>query len=246
MHRFFVDPENITEGTALLDGSEYEHLTRVLRLKTGDTIEVFDGTGNSFKARVMSISDRVVKSEIIGENKTKTESDIKITLFQGLTKSNKMDYIVQKTTELGITRIVPIETTNTVVKNAVKHWENRQKRWQRIALEAAKQCGRCVIPKINDVILFEKALEQSSDNDLSIMPYEKERSSNLKSIIKSKTNQNSISVFIGPEGGFTPKEIKLAIEAGIKPVTLGPRILRTETAGIAVVSIIMYELGDMG
>lgn len=249
MHRFFIKSQNISGGMAFLAGSEAEHLKRVLRLKAGEIVEVFDGQGRCWAALIVNTGDDgVVKLKIIGENKAEAEPSIRITLFQGLPKSDKMDYIVQKTTELGISRIVPIETRNTVFKVRAGRMPGKIERWQRIALEAAKQCGRSVIPDIQEPVLFEEALLQAANTGFCIIPYEKEQAAGLKRMLElmARESRDGIGVFIGPEGGFTVDEVEAAVRAGVKPVTLGPRILRTETAGLAVVSIIMYELGDMG
>jgi 16S rRNA (uracil1498-N3)-methyltransferase len=175
----------------------------------------------------------------------KSEPNIYVTLFQGIPKSDKMDLIVQKCVELGVSKIVPVITERTVVKiDNQKDAIKKTDRWQKIILEAAKQCNRGIVPKIELPVSFEVALKTAAEAELALIPYEKEADNGLRRYLKQGTKR--ISVIIGPEGGFTENEIKKAEGLGIMPITLGPRILRTETAGITMLSILMYELGDVG
>lgn len=247
MSRFFVNSTDIFDDSIIISGEDVKHIKRVLRLGVGDNITIADGQGIEYKVEIVTLEEAVVKTRIIEIVKNHTEPPVEIILYQGLPKSDKMDYVIQKGVELGLKRIVPVITERTVVKlNGKKDEQKKCDRWNRISMEAAKQSNRGVIPPVELPIDFLKAIKATKDFDFSLIPYEKERGNGLKDVILNKNDAKKISVFIGPEGGFTEKEIELAVENGIHPVTLGPRILRTETAGIAVLSILMYELGDVG
>ena len=247
MSRFFINTKDIFVDNINITGEDYNHIKKVLRLKCGENITLSDGTGNEYVAVIEEFGDGFAHTRIIETYKNLTEPPIKVTLYQGLPKSDKMDLIIQKSVELGINRIVPVITERTVVRlDSEKDAAKKCERWNRISQEAAKQCNRGIIPKIEVPMSFKEALKQVEDKALSLIPYEKETKNSLRQIIETVGNIDEISVFIGPEGGFTEQEIDEAIKNGLNSVTLGPRILRTETAGIAVLSILMYELGDVG
>jgi len=243
MPRFFVKPENILSDSIIIDGDDVKHIKNVLRLRCNDIITLCDGMGTDFTARIEKFESNLIYADIIDRRKNTTEPPIEVTLFQGVPKSDKMDLIVQKSVELGVTRIVPVITDRTVVVfRTEKDKESKAARWQRIAMEAAKQSNRGIIPIVDLPLNFKKALEYSKKVQLGIIPYEKENEKSLKRVLKG-SGAKSIAVFIGPEGGFSQDEVDEAVSAGIISVTLGPRILRTETAGIAVLSAVMYEYG---
>jgi 16S rRNA (uracil1498-N3)-methyltransferase len=247
MSRFFVNSTNISGDSIIISGEDVNHIKRVLRLGSGDSITVTDGSGIDYKVEIVNLNESSIETRIIQSIKNVTEPPVEIILYQGLPKSDKMDYVIQKGVELGLKGIVPVITERTVVKLANKKDEQKKcDRWNRISMEAAKQSNRGIIPSVELPIAFKEAINAAKDFDISLIPYEKERSNGLKNVILNRTDIKRVSVFIGPEGGFTEKEIDMAVENGIHPVTLGPRILRTETAGIAVLSILMYELGDVG
>jgi len=203
-----------------------------------------DTKGTDYEVEIKELGSDYVSTLIISSQPSKTESLVDITLFQGIPKSDKMELIIQKSIELGIKRVVPVITERTVVKiRNESDAENKRVRWQRIALEAAKQSNRGIIPHVDIPITFDHAIAVAKDAQLGIIAYEKEKEQSLKKFLTDRIQ--SVSVLIGPEGGFTEDEVSRAYGLGIKPITLGPRILRTETAGIAVVSILMYELGDI-
>ena len=242
MPRFFVDKEQISDNYISIIGDDVKHIKKVLRLREGEEIEVCDGCGEDFECKIESLSDDVVRAEILNRRQNVAEAPIEITVFQGMPKNDKMDYIVQKCVELGVCRIVPVITKRAV--SIPRDAEKKTARWQRIADEAAKQCGRGILPKVENTINFADAIKAMSDEDaLSLMPYECEKEGSLSALLRS-TDKKKINVFIGPEGGFDESEVEKAKCAGIHTVTLGPRILRTETAPLAVCSAIMYELGD--
>lgn len=248
MSRFFIKEADINSNLIKIAGEDFNHIKNVLRLKCGNNIILNDCNGNDYLVEIDKFEENFVFTKVINSKKNVTEAQIDVTLYQGLPKSDKMDLIIQKSIELGVKKIVPVITERTIVKvEDKKSTENKVKRWQRISLEAAKQCNRGCIPQIVYPISYKMALEQAKETDLSFIPYEKENSNNLRTYIeKAKAgNIKKISIIIGPEGGFSENEIEAAILEGINSVTLGPRILRTETAGIAILSILMYELGDV-
>lgn len=242
MPRFFVDKEQISDNYISIIGDDVKHIKKVLRLREGEEIEVCDGCGEDFECKIESLSDDVVRAEILKRYPNTAEAPIELCVYQGMPKNDKMDYIVQKCVELGVCRIVPVITKRAV--SIPRDAEKKTARWQRISDEAAKQCGRGILPKVENTINFADAIKAMSDEDaLSLMPYECEKEGSLSVLLRA-TDKKKINVFIGPEGGFDESEVEKAKCAGIHTVTLGPRILRTETAPLAVCSAIMYELGD--
>lgn len=243
MARFFVDPENVGADEVCITGDDVKHISRVLRMRENEAITVCDKCGNDYDCIITQISADCVKAEITDKYPNTQEPPVCITIYQGLPKSDKMDYIVQKCTELGVCRIVPVDTCRVISKP--KDIDKKTVRWQKIAEEAAKQCGRGVIPRIEPLVKFDKAVKAAvSEEAINIMPYECEKNTRLKDVLCADRGIKNINIFIGPEGGFDETESKLALDAGIKTVTLGPRILRTETAPLAACAAVMYELGD--
>jgi 16S rRNA (uracil1498-N3)-methyltransferase len=193
------------------------------------------------------VANNTVTSRITAEIKNSNESPVVVFLFQGLPKSDKMDLIIQKCTELGVSKIFPVITNRSVIKiNSSADEEKKLERWRRISLEASKQSCRGLVPSVEDILSFKNAVvKAASISDLAILAYENEEKTKLKELLKNSHAQ-IISIFIGPEGGFEKDEVNAAIDLGILPVKLGPRILRTETAGFALLASVMYELGDIG
>jgi len=247
MARFYVSRSSITGDIITISGNDVSHIKNVLRLVPGEEIVVCDGHSTDYAAVIETIGKNAVISKIISISKNLNESPVVINLFQGLPKSDKMDYIVQKCTELGVSRIFPVMTNRTVIKiNSHGDEKKKLERWRRISLEASKQSSRGLVPVVEDLISFDNAIEKAMDiSDLAILAYENEKKGKLKDLLKDSEAKN-ISVFIGPEGGFETDEVKAAEKLGIVPFKMGPRILRTETAGLAVLSAVMYELGDIG
>lgn len=248
MSKFFIDKNAINNElkSITITGEDVNHIKNVLRAVPGDIIVLCDQNGNDYFTSISIIEKEKIIANITDIVPNNTEPPVDITLFQGIPKSDKMDFIIQKCVELGVTKIVPVITERTIVKfNGTKDIESKTTRWQRICLEAAKQCNRGIVPFVEKPVKLYQSLETSGDYALNIIPYEKESSTGLKSLIQSSI-KGKISIFIGPEGGFSEDEIKYALNKGVRPVTLGPRILRTETAGLAVLSMLMYQLGDMG
>ena len=244
MPRFFADKNQITENAAYITGEDVKHISRVLRLRSGDEITVCDKAGNDYICQISEIStDRVVAS-VLEKKDNMAESEIHITLYQGMPKSDKMDYIVQKCVELGVSRVVPVITKRAVSRPS--DGDKKVLRWQKIAEEAAKQSGRGIVPEIGQIMSFEEAVAtmNNEDDTLNIMPYECEKDNGLRNLLKMSGEKKKVNVLIGPEGGFDDMEAAIAKKKGVSTVSLGPRIMRTETAPLAVVAVVMYELGD--
>ena len=239
MFNFFVTKENVADGRAKITGADYNHIANVLRLKTGEEI-LISVSGVSHLCRIENIDGQAVTAEIIKENYQDTALPIKIHLFQGLPKSDKLELIIQKTVELGVESIVPVEMERCVVKLDDKKKDGKTARWQAIAESAAKQSKRTNIPKVENVLSYKEMLEAAKNLDLFILPYENAKGMQAtKEVLSTVKSGMNIGVLIGPEGGFSDKEIQLATEIGAKTVSLGKRILRTETAAITAVSMLM-------
>lgn len=246
MHKFFVPKENINGNTAVIEDEDVKHIYKVLRLDEGDKISINNTEGEEYLGEILDIDKKRVLVKLIEKLPVNNESPINVYLFQGLPKSSKMDLIAQKATELGVKELTPVITERVVVKSELGEFK-KVDRWNRIALEACKQCKRTLLPKINTPIEFEELLDKLKAMDLIVVPYENEDGYGIKNLI-AKTNREikELAVIIGPEGGFEQSEIDRFKDIGAHIVTLGPRILRTETAGFVCVSLLMYELGDMG
>lgn len=247
MRRFFTEPENINENTAVIL-EDASHITKVLRMNSGDEILIFDGTGYEYLASLTLVDKDRCVAEIISSSFSKQEPEIKVTIYQGIPKSDKMEGIIQKSVELGVHSIVPVQMDRCVSKlDGGKKQAEKLKRWNKISVEAAKQCGRGILPQVEEPLSFKEAISKMTKSGLAIMPYEVlagEDNSTLKNILSS-TDEKEFSVIIGPEGGFSNGEAAIAKENGIHLVGLGPRILRTETVSSAILAIIMYEKNQM-
>ncbi len=241
MPKFFTPRENITETQIIIDSEDAKHIKKVLRLSEGDTITVCDGGGTDYEAQICQILADKIICDIKSQKKCESESEVHITLYQGLPKAAKMDYIIQKNTELGICRIVPVTLSRCVVKIDGEAAERKKtERWQKIAYEAAKQSGRGVVPEIKMPMSLDKVIDEIKNDDLVFVPYECETDTRIKDVVSEVKMPKRISFIVGPEGGFDPVEIEKIKAAGIRTVTLGKRILRTETAAEAVVAMLMY------
>jgi 16S rRNA (uracil1498-N3)-methyltransferase len=242
--KFFVTKNKITDRKIVIDTQDVKHVTRVLRLKCGDRIEVCNSEGMDYDAEIAEITSDTVVCNICGAHKSDTEPNIEVTLFQAIPKAAKMDYIIQKTTELGISRIVPCVTARCVSKTDGRE-EKKLARWRKIAEEAGKQSGRGRIPEIYDIMSFDKAADMLMKCDIAFAPYECEQTGSLKTVLTSKVDVKTVGFMVGPEGGYDISEVAAFQKKNIPTVTLGPRILRTETAGEAVLAMVMYEIGDI-
>jgi 16S rRNA (uracil1498-N3)-methyltransferase len=233
MHRFFISPDNIP----IITGSDMHHIKDVLRMKTGDTLELLDGTGNIYNSKISEIKKDQIVCEIVSRRTEESEPLVKVTIAQCLPKGKKMDLIMQKCTELGAHKFIPTLSERSIAKG------EKLERWRKIVKEAAEQSARAIIPQISALTNFEDVLKLKDDYDLAIIPWELEKDTALKSILRSNLQppDSKILIVIGPEGGFSHEEILLAQKAGFTSVSLGKRILRTETAAIVLLANIMYE-----
>ena len=242
MYNFFVEEGAKTSGGYEITGADHNHIANVLRMKPGDEIYVSCG-GRTDLCRVESIDASSVFVSITEENAISTELPAILTLFQGIPKGDRMELLVQKTVELGVSRIVPVEMKRCVVKLDEKRKNSKTARWQAIAESAAKQAKRNVIPEVCAPVSFGKMLEEAAKLDLFIVPYENTHGmAGTKEVLAGLKKGMSVGVLIGPEGGFERDEIEKALAAGGKTISLGARILRTETAAIAAVGMIGFTL----
>lgn len=246
MPKFFVTPDKITDNQIIIDTDDAAHITRVLRMDAGESVTVCDSRGTDYTAEITEASPVKVVCRVIEEKPSASEPNVRVTLFQALPKASKMEYIIQKTTELGICEIVPVKLARCVVKVDNKKGEKKKlDRWRKIAEAAAKQSGRGIVPEISDFMTLDEVIERAKELDLFFAPYECEEQKTLRETLLSKQNIKTAGFIIGPEGGFDISEAEKLRANNISTVTLGKRILRTETAGEAVLAMMMYEIGDI-
>lgn len=239
MYNFFINSNDINDNVAKISGEDYNHIRNVLRMKIGTKIIINEKEkNNSFLAEIQNISSKQILCKII-EKIASNEMPVKVTLFQGIPKSDKMEYIIQKSVELGVSEIVPTEMKNCVAK--INNEENKLKRWNKISETAAKQSKRSIIPKVENKISFDNLVERIKGYDLVIIAYENEKNTSMKDVLHYCNNVKSIALIIGPEGGIDMNELKLLENNGAQVASLGKRILRTETASIVMISMILYE-----
>lgn len=240
MSRFYAPPECVTGGKIIIHGEELHHARDVMRLAAGDEIVVFDGSGKEYHGVIQKV-DKERMTVTIKKTVERKSEDCGLILIQALPKSDKMDLIVEKATELGVGRIIPVTTERAVVRPDIKKESLKVERWRKIALVAAKQCGRSTIPEVSGITGFEDSLKALNDPEIKIIPCLHENTRALKEVLRG-LKIRSAAIFIGPEGDFTEKEIDAAKAAGVIPVSLGPEVLRSETAAICALSILNYEL----
>lgn len=244
MYQFFVEPSQIQGNRIVITGSDVNHIKNVLRMKPGDEIAVSNGMdGKEYRCGIETFTEDEIVCGLRFIKEDGVELPSKIYLFQGLPKADKMELIIQKAVELGAFEVIPVAAKRCVVRLDEKKAAGKISRWQGIAEAAAKQSKRAVIPKVHSVLSMKEAVAYAQNMDVKLIPYElAEGMQHTKQMIEAVKPEQSIAVFIGPEGGFEESEIQMAREAGIEPVTLGRRILRTETAGFTVISWLMYQL----
>jgi len=245
MHRFFADPARIGEKEISLTGTDVNHIRNVLRMRPGEEILISDGQGKDYRCILEEIWEDEVRARIAWVLQGNAELPASVTLYQGLPKGDKLELIIQKCVELGVSRIVPVATKRAVVKLDAKKEQSKLKRWAGISESAAKQSGRGVIPEVAGVKRFSEAVREAEGLDVCLIPYElAEDMAHTREVLSSIRPGMSVGIFIGPEGGFEESEVEEAMAAGAKPITLGRRILRTETAGMAVMSVLSYLLEE--
>lgn len=252
MPKFFVKQEQINEDIIKIQGQDVNHIKKVLRAKIGDELQICNSqNGENFLCDIEEIKNEDILCKIKQKIEEKVESNIEVTIFQGLPKADKMEYIIQKSVELGVYDITPVEMKRCVVKLDEKDKNKKQLRWQKISEVAAKQCGRDIIPQINKIINIKNICELIKKYDIVLVAYENEKQNTLKeqlNLIKEKMEKLKsdelikIGIVIGPEGGLEEQDVEILKENGAKIITLGKRILRTETVALNVLSVIMYEL----
>lgn len=243
MSRFFVDAGDVGEKSIFIRSKEdIKHIRKVLRLKEDDIIEVSDSSQWEYRAKILFLDEDQIEAEILDKQKFAREPELAITLFQGIPKQSKMEVIVQKSVELGVSSIVPVFTERTVVVDK-GNFGKKTERWQKISAEAVKQCRRGIIPEIGGAVKFAQMEEQLKDFDLVLFPYENETGRTIKDCLRNlKERPKTMALIIGSEGGFSDKEARQLKDLGAECVSLGKTILRTETAGPAALAMIMYEL----
>ncbi len=240
MKRFYVPPECITGEEATIPEEQRKHIENVLRLKPGAEILVFDGNGKEYKARIKTLYPSI-SCHIICPSPNSTFDRVNITLVQGIAKGEKMDLIIQKCTEIGISTFIPCLTERTIIKLDKAGAAKKRERWQKIVRSATEQSYGTIVPEVTEVRPFNDVIKGLSKQSLNLIPWEEEKCQSIKQVLR-KADSREITVFIGPEGGFSEQEVQAAREYGAIPVSLGRRILRTETAGLVAAAIIKYEL----
>ncbi len=249
MARLFVEPQKLTEEVVVLADEDHRYLTRVLRLGVDDTVTLFDGKSVEATARITRVGPRALELKIEERHAVSAIDRPHVTVIQALAKGDKLDLVVQKATELGAARIIPVTTTRAIARldaNTLRTM-SRRSRWQKIAREAARQSGRLDVPEVEGVTALTTAMQASPKDALKLLLWEGARQTTLRSVLPPLDEApQQIVIAVGPEGGFTVEEVEAARHAGFVPVGLGPRILRTETAALVVLAILGYALGDLG
>ena len=244
MYQFFVESHQIHDKVVRIEGSDVNHIKNVLRMKVGEELSVSNGVdGKEYRCGIVSMDEECITCELRFVKEDGVELPSQVYLFQGLPKADKMELIIQKAVELGVHAVVPVAAKRCVVKLDDKKAKSKITRWQGIAEAAAKQSKRRIVPEVLEVMSFKEALAYIQEFEVKLIPYElAEDMTKTKEIIGQLQPGQRIAIFIGPEGGFEEAEVTLAMEKGVEPITLGKRILRTETAGFTVLSWIMYQL----
>lgn len=243
MQHFFVTPDQVKEDKIYITGSDVNHMKNVLRMKQGEQVQISDGNNRQYVCRISAMTAEKVELDILEETPADTELASRLYLFQGLPKADKMELIVQKAVELGVYEIIPTMMKRSIVKLDAKKAGKKTERWNAISESAAKQAGRALVPKVTEVVSFQDALQKAKELDVLLVPYElAEGMEQSRKVISSIRPGQSVGIWIGPEGGFEREEVDRTIEAGAQVITLGKRILRTETAGLTTLSILMYQL----
>lgn len=241
MPRFFVTKDDISENTVYISGDDSRHIARSLRMAVGDRVTVSDGEGTDYECELIKIRDESTEAKIIFQSLSPHESSVKITLFMSYPKGDKLETVIQKAVELGAARIVPFESSRCIKRPKADKAQEKNARLMRIALEAAKQCGRALIPEVSLPVSFEEAVGMATECDIAVFCYEGDGTVSLKKILESEDSPKSIAIMVGCEGGFSPEEAAMAENRGMKMANLGPRILRCETAPDYALSSISYH-----
>jgi 16S rRNA (uracil1498-N3)-methyltransferase len=244
-HRVFVSPENISQGRIIIRGELLKKVRLVLRLKPKDTLSVFDGTGFEYLVQIVSLNPHAGELKIVEKTHPPRESTLEIHLGQAVPKAQKMDFIIQKAVELGVSEVHPFLSSRTIPRFNLSQAMKKVERWQKISQEASQQSGRIDIPTVNPPVEFVELLTLPSQASLKIILQKDSSHDSLKKFFTINQSKRGIFFLVGPEGGFAPEEITRALDHGFNPISLGERILRTETVALTFLSILQYELGDM-
>jgi len=246
MHRFFVPADWLTTEHVTITGALVHRLRNVLRLSPGDRLLLLDNSGWEHEVELREVSSQRIEGQVLRKSLATGEPRTKITMFQALLKLNKFEWVLQKCTELGVVGFVPVITERCIIGSLEDISKTKTERWWRILMEAAEQSGRGRLPTLRPAVLFPAACQDAAKGGLTLIPWEEERETSLRSVLQSEERPPfSINLLVGPEGGFTEQEVDQARRYGAIPITLGPRILRAETAGLVAASAILYELGDL-
>jgi 16S rRNA (uracil1498-N3)-methyltransferase len=245
MPRFYIPNPRIEQKLLKVEGSEVRHIRRVLRLKVGDRLVLFDGSAKEYEGIIIEESPSSVVMKVENISSPARESPLEITLAQSLLKGEKMEYLIQKATELGIEKIIPFFSSRSVPLLDKSKKLRRYHRWEKIAIEACKQCGRITVPRVEPLQVYSEMLGMAPSEALRLILWEK-KGRGLKEVLKGSKGRTKIFFVVGPEGGMSDEEVGEAEKAGFIPITLGKRILRSETAGLCLLSVVQYEWGDLG
>jgi 16S rRNA (uracil1498-N3)-methyltransferase len=243
--RFYAAADQVAGSTVYLSAEETHHLVRVLRMKAGDEAFVFDGCGVEYRCRFASLKNNRARLEIIEALGGEVEPPVRITLAQSLAKGEKFDFIVQKATELGVCTILPLVTGHADVKLDEAGARKRLERWRRVSLEALKQCGRRRLVEISAPLTLEQFCDTGARNLDTILVFSEQGGESLRSALEQASGQSAVAALIGPEGGWSDAELEMLTARGARRVTLGPRVLRTETAAIVAIALLQHALGDL-
>jgi 16S rRNA (uracil1498-N3)-methyltransferase len=252
MQRYFIPPEQFHESTVTITGSDAHHIIRVMRSQLGDTVICSNGSNREALVALSSLEKDAVEADIVEELELKNEALIEVWIAQSLPKGDKLETVIQKNTEIGAARFIPFVSERTIVQYDEKKAVKLQERWDKIAKEAAEQAHRNRVPEITKPLTWKQTLQLVSKVDLALICYEKESGLQLKLLLRQTFSQDSsfrsgrVLLLVGPEGGFSEKEINEAVTAGCHSISLGARILRTETAAMVALTCILYETGEMG
>ena len=241
MPTFFVDRAHISGDTAVLSGTEAGHMLRSLRLRTGDSFYAFDEDGNRYRMRILEATSRSLRAEVLDSFPPEPPPEVAVTLLVGLPKADKMDFILEKATELGCSRVIPFRSSRTIPRPDPRDAGKRLLRWERIALSAAKQCGSGRLPEISPPLSYPDALRAVDAAEGKVVFYEGVGQFGLKKVLSGLKDVSSVALLVGPEGGFSEDEVREAERAGFRRAGLGPRILRVETAAVAALSMTLYH-----
>jgi 16S rRNA (uracil1498-N3)-methyltransferase len=240
MRRFAISPEAVSGDRVVLRDTQARHASVVLRVRPGDQVAVFDGSGREYEVEIESVGDAEVAGRIVAVREGRGVH-VHITLLQGVPKGAKMDDVIRMGTEVGVAEFLPFLSERTVAEG-----RQRAERWRRIATEAAKQSGRSDVPVVHDPVPLRDALERVAGYDLVLVPWEAERNRSIKEVLEQGGPASRVAIVIGPEGGLEAREVEDAARRGAVPVTLGPLLLRTETAGVVAISMVLYALSERG